>query len=309
MRICIFSNPNGRRVKRYLGRLVTELPHLDGLEHLVTTDETDLAKLVSERVWTAEDLVVINGGDGTAQRVLTAFLKQDMDILPGFALLPGGTTNMTANCYNHSRSYKKALGSLRRSITTNDSRELVARYLVEVSSSNGTIYGAFFGAGLIVQGIQFCHDYVYKTGMRSEIGAGIALVRAAWGIARKQAPFSNPSVIRVDEYPELPMLIFMVSSLDKLFLGMRPFWGKENGALHLTGIMQGAVRFLRRLPRIMKGGDKAATLSSAQGYESRNTDRVNLDFDGPFTIDGELFETSGLPVTLSSSRVIGVLGL
>ncbi len=309
MKVCVFSNPNGRRVKRYLGKLIAELSHLEGLEHLVTADESDLANLVSQRRWTSEDLVVINGGDGTAQQVLTAFLNQDIDLLPRFALLPGGTTNMTANCYNHSRSYRKALVSLRRNITKNDPQALAARCLVEVNSANGTIYGAFFGAGLIVQGIQFCHDYVYKTGMRSEIGAGIALVRAAWGIALKQAPFSKPSVIRIDEYPELPMLIFMVSSLDKLFLGMRPFWGRENGALHVTGIMQGAVQFLRRLPRIIKGGDRAATLSSAQGYESRNTDRVNLDFDGPYTVDGELFESHGMPVSLSSSRVIGVLGL
>ena len=253
--------------------------------------------------------MVINGGDGTAQRIFTAFLNLKMETLPRFALLPGGTTNMTANCYNHSRSYRSALRVLRASIVSKNTEQFSARYLVEVRTADAVLYGAFFGAGLIVQGIQFCHDFVYKTGMRSELGAGVALVRAAWGIARKQPPFSNPSAVQIDEYPELPMLILMVSSLDRLFLGMRPFWGTEYGALKLTGIMQGAVQFLRRLPRIMKGSKSAETLSRAEGYESRNTDRVTLEFDGPFTIDGELFETQGLPLLLSSSRVIGVLSL
>ena len=309
MKICIFSNPNGRKVKRHLGTLITELSGLEGYEHLVTTKETDIAKLISGRAWATEDLVVINGGDGTAQRVFSAFLNLEIANLPRFALLPGGTTNMTASCYNRSRSYKSALRTLRIRIVARDTEHFSARYLVEVTTGTGVLYGAFFGAGLIVQGIQFCHDYVYKTGMRSEIGAGIALARAAWGIARKQAPFSNPTAVQIDEYPELPMLILLVSSLDKLFLGMRPFWGKENGALHLTSIMQGAVQFLRRLPRIMKGGKYATALSRAEGYESRNTDRVHLDFDGPFTIDGELFETQGAPLLVSSSRVIGVLSL
>ena len=251
MKTCIFSNPNGRKVKRHLRSLITELSCLEGCEHLVTTEQTDLTKLISERNWAAADLVVINGGDGTAQRVFTAFLNLKIETLPRFALLPGGTTNMTANCYNHSRSYKSALRVLHACMVSKDTEHFSARYLVEVSTANGTLYGAFFGAGLIVQGILFCHDYVYKTGMRSEIGAGVALVRAAWGITRKQAPFSNPTAVQIDEYPELPMLILMVSSLDKLFLGMRPFWGKENGALHLTSIVQGAVQFLRRLPRVM----------------------------------------------------------
>ncbi|MBV1905396.1 MAG: hypothetical protein KUG75_04910 [Pseudomonadales bacterium] len=309
MNICIISNPNGRRVKRHLGLLIQSIGSLDGVEHWVTESDTDLGRLLSSSTWTADDLIVINGGDGTAQHIFTAFFNLGLDVSPRFALLPGGTTNMTANSYNFSHAYPAALSSLRNAIMDSSTMQIKSRCLVQVSNQDSSIYGAFFGTGLIVQGIQYCHDSVYKTGMRSEIGAGLALLRAVWGMVRRQPPFTQAVEVQIDDYPELPMLVLMVSSLDRLFLGMRPFWGREPGALHLTGIMQGAIKFLRRLFRIVRGGQAAADLSSAQGYVSRNLNRVSLSFDGPYTIDGELFDTRGRDLTVCASNYIEVLVL
>lgn len=234
---------------------------------------------------------------------------------------------MTARAYNTSRSYPSALMSLQKLIDKGESellldeRQLVGVEILDVTdglakkSLAQKTYGAFFGTGLIVQGIQFCHDFVYKTGMRSELGAGMALIRAVWGIAFKQAPFEKAVTVGLGDKPAQPMLVLMFSSLPKLFLGMRPFWGTEPGALHMTGIRQGAEQFLRRLPTIIRGGDLAAKLSAAgklnqeAGYESGNLDSIKLYFDGPYTIDGELFETRGSVLNIAASATIRVLSL
>ena len=298
-------------MKRYLNSLVVSVSGVEQVEHLLTDNTEDITRIILERNWSAEDLLVVNGGDGTAQHVFTACLNLDMDIVPTFALLPGGTTNMTANDYNSSRRYSTALGTLRDHLIGTRPLPPVSKRLLVVESpdNNKKNYGAFFGTGLIIQGIQYCDDYIYRTGMRSEIGAGIAVARAAWGIARKQPPFAKVVTVAIDDYPAMPMLFLMTTSLDRLFLGMTPFWGVGNGELRSTRIMQGATKFLRNLPNVIRGGASAAGLTRVGGYESEILKGMTLSFDGPYTIDGEIYDSHDEELVISTSRAIDVLSL
>jgi hypothetical protein len=81
--------------------------------------------------------------------------------------------------------------------------------------------------------------------------------------------------------------LVMATSLDRLFLGLRPFWGEGPGGVRLTSIAAQAPGLARALPRILAGrpGDR---LEEASGYLSRNADRVHLRMDCGFTVDGEL---------------------
>src|SRR4029453_13687033 len=49
-----------------------------------------------ELVEAESELIIVNGGDGTVQAVLTALFDADPDTLPLLAVLPSGTTNMVA---------------------------------------------------------------------------------------------------------------------------------------------------------------------------------------------------------------------
>jgi hypothetical protein len=79
----------------------------------------------------------------------------------------------------------------------------------------------------------------------------------------------------------------MATALDRLFLGLRPFWGEGPGDVRFTSIGADARRFGRSLPRILSGraGD---ALVDRDGYVSRNAGRVDLRMDCGFTVDGEL---------------------
>jgi hypothetical protein len=80
--------------------------------------------------------------------------------------------------------------------------------------------------------------------------------------------------------------LLTVSTLQRLFLGIHPFWGQETGALRITAIERGARGFARALPSILAG--RAPVHADDGGYHSANTETLLLGFKGSYTMDGEL---------------------
>jgi diacylglycerol kinase (ATP) len=81
--------------------------------------------------------------------------------------------------------------------------------------------------------------------------------------------------------------LLVISGLQRLFLGIHPFWGEPGRALYYTAIEQRATGFARALPSILRG-KPAAHVNAANGYHSATIDSVSLDFHGSYTLDGEL---------------------
>ena len=73
----------------------------------------------------------------------------------------------------------------------------------------------------------------------------------------------------------------------RLFLGISPFWGDGSGPVSLTWIDDGARRFLVRFPALLAG--REASLPAEEGFHGLRTDRVELAFEDPWAIDGEVF--------------------
>ena len=68
-----------------------------GIEHRVLADMADLLPALRDLAANDIELLVVNGGDGTLQAVLTAVLEdRPFDSLPFLAVLPRGMTNMSA---------------------------------------------------------------------------------------------------------------------------------------------------------------------------------------------------------------------
>jgi hypothetical protein len=153
----------------------------------------------------------------------------------------------------------------------------------------------FFGTGAIIHGIEYCRASIHTKGVANEVGPGLAMARTLWGIARRERRFARPVAVSValDDAPTAPaedILILLVSSLERLFLGMRPFWGKENAPLHVSLIHAGADHLLRDLPSLLRG--RPGRHTNAEGYQSRNVARIGLTLDGPWTLDGEMYQAS-----------------
>jgi len=241
------------------------------------------------------DLVAVNGGDGTVQAVLTALLhNRPFEKLPVLTVLQSGTTSMTARDVGIPGSRVKALRQLFRWARTGDGAPtIVKRPVLRVQAPGHPVrYGMFFGAAAIYQGIQYFHRKVNSRGLRGEVGPGLTILRYLWAVARRNDKFtvSVPLTVKLDNnFPrQFDCLIVLVSTLERLFLGIHPYWGGGTGPLHYTAVQADPRHFLRALPFILRGR-RGALGTPQNGYFSHNATEIKLNLDSGFTLDGQLY--------------------
>ena len=241
------------------------------------------------------ELVVVNGGDGTVQAVLTAlFHHHPFETLPVLAVLQSGTTSMTARDVGFSGSPVKALEKIFRWADSGEGDpSIVRRPVLEVQApGHDTRYGMFFGTAGIYQGIQYFHRKVSSKGLKGELGPAITIARFLWAVSLRRSGFISPVpiTIAVDDHPaqQLDCLVLLISTLERLFLGLYPYWGTEKGPLHFTALRTRPRHLLRALPFILRGR-KSNYTTPGNGYFSHNTNEIRLNLDSGFTLDGQLY--------------------
>jgi hypothetical protein len=269
--------------------------------------ETSSAEAVPEALSELErqgvELLVVNGGDGTLQHVLTEILGGDgfEGRVPLLAVLRGGRTNMTALDLGTGRDPVRAMARLIEATRKGDvqRRVLERRVLrVQYGPMREVRYGMFFGAGVIHRGIELVHR-VFPKG-RSQGVFGAAAVTGTL-LARMALLGDSGGVLTPDKVSILldrspadrgESRLVMATSLDRRFLRMRPFWGGGPGGVRFTSIAADADRIGRALPGIL-AGRPAKRVDERSGYTSRNARRVDLRMSCGFTVDGELVEPAG----------------
>ena len=262
------------------------------------------------------EMIVVNGGDGTVQAVLTGLFGDGApDTLPLLAVLPGGTTNMVAADVG---AMLPAVPALQRLLHAARAGRLdgaaIRRPIMraEITPEAPPIYSLFFGSGAIYHGIRFCRHYVATLGLRGEVGPGVALAvflaKIALGQGRSMFPPLHLSG-RLDDQPLQAGAYrgILVSTVSRQFLGLRPFWGREPGPLKYTAMSYAPAFVWRAAPAVMRGRPNRYTRPE-YGYTSRNASTLELHLDCGFTLDGELFTPRpGTPVTLRSGAVASFL--
>jgi hypothetical protein len=210
-------------------------------------------------------------------------------------LRSAGTTSMIAGDIGLKGSRQKALQRLFRWTHTKDSPATVLRrpvLRVQVPLEKRPVYGMFFGAAGIYQATHFYHQKIHTKGLRGEVGPGITLARFILAAAFKdsKALSSVPVTTRLNHnLPEQHhFFAVFVTSLERLFLGLRPYWGTESGPLHYTAIGSHPHRFVRLLPSLMRGRQNPQ-MKPANGYISHNVDEIQLTLNSGFSLDGQLY--------------------
>jgi len=265
-----------------------------GIQHIETASLDDLPAAVETLLADGVELLGINGGDGTVHAVLTALLRASAgQPLPSIALLPGGTTSMSARGVNGGAvPFDRALDTLLTAANSASTGQ--ARHLLKIHAAGSDAQlGLSLGMGAIVSGVEYCHERIYSLGLRDEWAAGAALLRAGWGIARREPVFADGVPLDLDidgERHSAKASIFLVTVLDELILGIRPFWGDGEDPLRITLVREHAARFLRSFPDFLRGRAHPH-LTEAAGYLSRRGSHVEIRSQGPYTIDGEIYHS------------------
>jgi diacylglycerol kinase (ATP) len=288
VRTAVLTNPHSSRNRRQLARVRALL---DGrVLHRVTDAAADLPRVLAELRAEGVEVLGINGGDGTIHEVLTVLAReQPPGSLPALALLPGGTTNMSARDVNHGPLGLRV--AIERFLAIAERGPLpVRRGVIRVDDGRNVRCGFIFGMGAVIRGIEYFHERVVAKGARQEWATGLAVLRTAWGIARRERIFSEGVTLeaRLDgETRRGTASIFLVSALERLLLGIRPFWGRGPGPLAVTWVADDARRFLRKFPALLRG--QGERLAESDGYLSRRSQRVEVTAQENYTIDGEIY--------------------
>lgn len=296
-RVGVISNPlSGGNKGGRISDVRRCLQGYPGIPHREVRKVAELRDALDEFAAHGVNLVVVNSGDGTVQGALTLlFNRRPFRNPPLLALVSGGTTNMTHLDLglpgDHVRALRRVLGW---ACHGEGEARVRRRSVLRVSRPNDLepVYGLFFGAACIYRGIQFFHASVHRMGLSGDAAHIVILLRFLWGLFRRQdalvAPL--PAAIHTDsgELPRRDYLMVMITTLDRLIMGVRPFWAKPGGPLRLSAVAARPRGLLRAVPSLVRGR-AGAHLVPENGYVGCAASEIRLHMSGGFAVDGELF--------------------
>ena len=317
--IGLISNPHSRRNRSQLAAVEAIVANHPNIHHHITQSADEIPRALHGFMQQGVDVLAVNGGDGTTAQVFSELLEQrPFARLPSVILLPGGTTNMNVGDVG---LRGKLITAVRRMASWaeqgSDNVERLTRPILRTEGSvDGRIVcGMFFGAGTIIRGIEYYHQNVNSMGITDELGPGVVTLRTIWGIARKEPGFSDPTPIRIEidsaANPQTrQVVLLLISSLERLFLGFHPYWGVENAPLHCTWVQRPTRKVFRAFHSVLRGRPNRHA-GQENGYFSHNAREIRLWIDGAFAVDGEIYHASTEhgPVTVSNGGDIEFIRL
>ncbi len=240
----------------------------------------------------------ISSGDGTIQAIQTDLAeRKPFASLPRLALLPHGTTNMTAADLGFRRRRIEAQADFIRNLQP--AEHLARPTLRVVNPREGRPrHGMFLGTGAIAEATLFCQRSFNARGVRGNWAAFSTLASA---VSRSLFTASNPEDLsRFDrpfaisvEADEKAMaagqhLLLLATTLEKLALGARPFWGGKQGAIRATVIPYPVPPLPRWLLPTLYGSE---TRKAPPGAVSFSAGELAIRTPANFVLDGEFFDS------------------
>lgn len=312
-KIGIVSNPRSERSQGGIAEIRAFAAGRADVTHREPASLAQLSETLSDFAKAGVGLLVIHGGDGTVQTVLTALLAGKAFATPPLvAILPGGMTNLIAVDVGLTGTPTEAL---KRLTGAADLRaHVVNRPIIRLDGiGDGPVYGMFLATAAIVRATELNRDSLHRFGIRDPLAIALIVITLLCKYVlrggRPNAFFrGDPIGIRFDGASEMKgdRFLLLVSTLEKLVFGLHPYWGTGPGAMHLT-----AVDFPpKRLPGVLFSLlRKRVPKDLPANYLSRNADRIVLDMVCPLTLDGEMIRPEGRPIELSAAETLDFVRL
>ena len=296
-KIGLISNPRSQRNRRGLDDIGTAVAGATDVIHIPTDGLGVLDEVLSEFARQDVRVVLINGGDGTVQSVLTRlFEAPPFERLPYLAVLPRGMANTTAADVGLRGKAATALARLFAASRDGAlAHHVIERPVLRIESlqAEAPQRGMMFGAGAIPDAIELCCRQVYARGLKGNVGIGLTLAavllgslmgRRGNGVLRGHdmaVALDGGSESRTDR------LLVLATTLHRLILGSKPFWNYDGQPIRYTSIAYPPEQLLRSAPKVLYGWRRQALRSEV--YQSQGAGRIAIRLDAPFTVDGETF--------------------
>lgn len=238
----------------------------------------------------------ISSGDGTIQAIQTDLAeRKPFAAQPRLALLPHGTTNMTAADLGFRYRSIDAQADFIRSLQPKDLRRRPTLRAVNPRDGQPR-HGMFLGTGAVSEATLFCQQAYNAKGVKGN-WATFATLGSAVGRSLFTAPdpedktrFDRPFPISVEAGGRTVasgnQLMVLATTLEKLILGTRPFWGGKQEPIRSTVIPYPVPSVVRWLVPMMYGSETRKAPPGALSFSSR---QLAISSNVSFVVDGEFF--------------------
>ena len=309
LKIGLISNPNSQRNRRGLDDLRGASAGVPDLVHIETDSHRSLVEILAELARQEIGLLVINGGDGTVQRVLTELFEAcPFATPPLIAVLPRGMANTIASDVGLRGRPARGLSRLIRCVRAGEiGHYLARRHVLRVENIRQVPPQRcmLFGAAAIYDAIEVCCSRIYRLGFEGNLGMSLTLggmlLSGLLGVSNRLNR-GHDIAVAIDGEPMIrrQRLLVLATTLDRLNLRARPFWSQGDGTIRFTSIAHPPARLIRSTLKVLYGW-RQATLPP-DTYLSQGAERIALRLDSPFTLDGELFEPSAIEPLVMTAR-------
>ncbi|MFN0192216.1 MAG: diacylglycerol kinase family protein [Aestuariivirga sp.] len=239
----------------------------------------------------------ISSGDGTIQAIQTDLAeRQPFAALPRLALLPHGTTNMTAADLGFRHRGIDAQANFMMNATPKDLRE---RPTVRAANPRDgkARHGMFLGTGAVAEATLYCQQAFNAKGVKGDLATFATLARSVLrsiftapdpnNATRFDRPFPIAAMADGRKLSEGTQLLMLVSTLEKLILGTRPFWGGKTGPIRATVLPYPVPSVVRWLLPMMYGGEDRRV---PEGAKSTCASLLEVRTPSKWVVDGEFFD-------------------
>jgi hypothetical protein len=303
--IAIITNVGSTHNKAQANWIDAHVAGEPDVAQIYTSGPADIDAALAQAAAIKADVIVVNGGDGTADLVFGALLNHKLfAAMPAVALLAAGKTNMTAAAWSFDGDKVVAIkrllaarheGTLLRHVTH---RHILT---IETGEDRPPLRGAFLGAADVVNGILFCREHIYPIKLPNALSHGLAIGLLLWrGLFAGAA--AKPMEMHWDERSGENGAFFFVgvTTLDHLLVGLSPHPNIGEGPLHYLSLRTGPGTLLAAIPALI-----TKKLTRGLGRVVRRAATLTLTFDGAYTLDGELFEaTRARPLTIRANDTL-----
>ena len=261
---------------------------LDRFEHLPNY----LSELGREGV---TDLF-ISSGDGTIQAIQTELAERSpFSNLPRLSLMPHGTTNMTAADLGFRHRSITAQAEYIHNLQPSHTRDRHTLRVVNPQDGKPR-HGMFLGTGAISEASLYCQRVLNARGVKGS-WATFATLAGATGRTMFSKPNPNDET-RFDRPYPLQMttegkeicsgvqLLLLSTTLEKLILNARPFWGGAKGPIRTTVLPYPVPNIPRWLLPMMYASEARKIPAGALSISTRS---LEITCPISYVIDGEFF--------------------
>ncbi|HFC04503.1 MAG TPA: hypothetical protein ENJ55_02245 [Rhizobiales bacterium] len=301
MSVGLIVNPKAGKDSGHGRKLAKLLAGQDAVEVKILERFETLPEMMDDFATRQIEILFISSGDGTVQAIQTEIAERcKFARHPMLCLLPHGTTNMTAADLGFAiKNLQRQADFIISAGAGTTPKDVRTRPTVKVVNPADAMvrHGMFLGTGAAWQGTRFCQTDVHDKGLKGSWATfatlATALVKAAFVPAnpndssRIDRPYEMAILANDHTIADGGQLMYLATTLQKLILGVKPFWGGADGPMRSTLIPYPPPNVFRWSLPLMRGGEDRRV---PDGCVSFCADEVLIETRCPFVIDGEFFD-------------------